>query len=63
MFMLPIWYIGFIQGVIVGIMLSSRPRPKRTEPKNERYMGDDRLERLERIIQKNRHRIIGSSES
>lgn len=58
MFMFPIWYIGFIQGVIVGIMLSSKSR--RTEPKNEQRASDDRLER---IIQKNRHRIIGSSES
>ena len=58
MFMLPLWYLGFIQGVIVGIMLSSRSM--RTEPKSEQYVGDDRLER---IIQKNRHRIIGSSGS
>ncbi|HSE83589.1 MAG TPA: hypothetical protein VLB01_03485 [Thermodesulfobacteriota bacterium] len=45
--------------MIVGIMLSSRSKPKRTEPRNEQPMSDDRLER---IIQKNRHRIIGSSE-
>jgi hypothetical protein len=53
-FMLPMWYLGFIHGVMVGIMLSGKAH--RTQVRNEHQVRD---EQLERIIQKNKHRIIG----